>query len=572
MKNALTRYLWILFPALAFGLVYTLSGTNVYIDGDDATSVAYHVMGRNRAMQPAYSPYHGMMDVVLSVLPPRESLVRVIAFSITRWANVVMFVLILLLIFDWLRDYTREEISPGFSLVLPAGVLLSMPEFFYLGLVYAPTLVAMCFILTSHLILRYACRQPDLSVWRQFVLNSFSAILFGLGGAFRWNVAAYILVIIADIFVQPTHKTKVEQAKFALLWAGFALFTLLAAILLSGYGPDDFLAAFGTVLHVVNQVGVLSAGSQASLSEIILRAGLNLTPLFTPAASLLILTGMVRLTQKRSLIGLVILASVLSGLLWLRSGVPKFIITALPALILLFTIGFKAIMEYAQNNPSKKNLVYMLLLVGLLTPWMAGLRVARENTSWGPGFEIRRFDYPETDESSMAVTLGPGMAFPTPEGVRPLYGHAYILLGGWKTFAENLAQERQELIDTALRLNLPIVVTSWSPDYYLNNLYNMGFHTSDNYLQTDESGLFVERQYTNEQGENLTMLYAEMESVEINVLTDHLMQITDHDTVILAGYARTMRDLYLMYPHIIQAIGTNSALIDIKTLRQDTAN
>lgn len=569
MQNASNRYLWILFSALAFGLVYALAATNVYIDGDDASSVAYHVMGRERAMQPAYSPYHGMMDVVLSVLPPQESLVRATAFGITRWANVAMFVLILLLIFDWLRDYTQGEISPGFSLMLSAAVLLSMPEFFYFGLVYAPTLVSMCFILTAHRTLRYTLGQPNLSTRSQLALSVISAVLFGVGGAFRWNVAAYLLVIVADILIQPTHKTKNDKAKIAALWAGLALLALLAAILLSGYGPSDFLAAFNTVVHVINQVGVLSAGSQAPLSEIILRAGLNLTPLFTPVASLLILIGMVKLAKERSLLWIVILAGILGSLLWMRSGVPKFIITAIPSLILLLTMGIQGIIEYTQNNPKNKSVIYALLLVGLLTPWLVGIRMARENTSWGPGFEIRRFDYLETNEPSITATFGPGMAFPTPEGARPLYGHAYILLGGWKTFVENLAQERQEIIETALRLNIPIVVTSWSPDYYLNNLYNMGFHTSDDYLQTDKNGLFIARQYQNEQGENLAVLYSEMEDLDTNVVIEHLTQITNHDRIILVGYARTMRNLYLSYPNIIHAIGTNSALIDIEKFRRD---
>lgn len=568
MKNTPVKHLWIFFVLIAFGLIYTLTGTYIYVDGDDATSVAYHVMGRDPSVQPPYSPYHGMMDIALSFLPSQETLVRVTALGITRFANVVMFILMLLLAFDWLQEHKKDRL-PGFYLFFPAVALLSAPEFFYLGLVYAPTLVAMCFILASHLILRYSYKQTHPNTLNKILLSGLSVILFGLGGAFRWNTSAYALVIAADILTQPTHRTQSNRLISTGLWVGFALPTLFMMISLSGYGLADFIAKFETVLYVMNQAGSLSPGRQASFMETIMRTSLNLTPLFTPVFLLLVLIGFILLIKERNPLLIVVLAGILSCLPWIRSGVPKFIITAIPILVLLLAVGLNGIVEFTKKHHRQKALIYALIIISLITPWMVGIRIARENTSWGPGFEIRRFDYQEPDETTIAITLGPGMAFPTPEGTRPLYGHAYILLGGWKSFVEKQAQERRDLIETALRLNVPMVVTSWSPDYYLNNLYNMGFYTSDNYLKTDKSGLFIERQYRNGQGKELSVLYSEMEGVEISVLTDHLMHIADHDRVILVGYARTMRDLYLAYPNILQAQGTNSALVEIEKIRQD---
>ncbi len=570
IKNTPFRHSWILLTLIAFGLIYALTGTFVYVDGDDASSVAYHVMGRDSSVQPPYSPYHGMMDIVLSLLPSQESLVRVIALGITRYANIVMFILMLLLVFDWLQERKNNN-SPGFFLIFSATALLAAPEFFYLGLVYAPTLVAMCFIIASHLMIRYSQKQANLGTLQKVLLYGLPAIFFGFGASFRWNTSAYVLVIVADMFTQPGPKTQPARLIFAGAWAGLALLASLMMIQVSGYGPADFIARLETVLHVINQAGTLSPDSQVSLTETIMRTSLNLTPLFTPAFVLLALIGLATLAKERNPLLLPILAGILSSLPWFRSGVPKFIITAIPVLTLLLAIGLNEITKYARNHHRQKILIYALLFIGLLAPWLVGIRIARENTSWGPGFETQRFDYQERDGTSIGVTLGPGMAFPSPEGVRPLYGHAYILLGGWQTFVENLAQERQSLIETALRLNVPIVLTSWSPDYYLNNLYNMGFQTSDDYLQTDKTGLFIERRFTNGQGTELSVLYSEMEGVDITILADQLTKSTDHDRVILVGYARTMRDFYLTYPSMIEAIGTNSALIDIQEIR-DEAN
>jgi len=51
-----------------------------YIEGDDATSIAYHALGRIESLQPHYAGYQGMMDKVLILLPANEALLR--TFSI----------------------------------------------------------------------------------------------------------------------------------------------------------------------------------------------------------------------------------------------------------------------------------------------------------------------------------------------------------------------------------------------------------------------------------------------------------------------------------------------------------
>ena len=71
---------------IIFGSVYIASLTFVYVEGDDATSIVYHAMGRDRSVQPAYSAYHGMMDVFLGWLPADEIVLRHLAISLTAAA------------------------------------------------------------------------------------------------------------------------------------------------------------------------------------------------------------------------------------------------------------------------------------------------------------------------------------------------------------------------------------------------------------------------------------------------------------------------------------------------------
>ncbi|MDO8336230.1 MAG: hypothetical protein Q7T74_05640, partial [Candidatus Saccharibacteria bacterium] len=194
---------WIVLLIVIFGLVYIQSMTFVYVEGDDATSIAYHIMGRNKDIQSVYTPYQGMMDKMLGFLPSNEVLLRFTSLFATNLAAILMVMLILMLVFDWSR---RQNITlPKWLITL--SVLLAVPELFFLGLVYSPTLIAMCLLLAAHLILRYASRNANWLKFndkKQIAYIVVSLFLFGFGVSFRWNTAIYAVVIIVDlILLQP---------------------------------------------------------------------------------------------------------------------------------------------------------------------------------------------------------------------------------------------------------------------------------------------------------------------------------------------------------------------------------
>ncbi len=181
MRNkSLADKAWILLVIFLFGVIYQFSGAYVYVEGDDAASIAYHLMGRDKAMQLPYSPYHGMMDKLLGVLPAEEEILRTTAFGITRYANILMVILILTLVFDWLRAFGRN-FSSSWRAFISITVLLAAPELFYLGLVYSPTLVAMCLVLSAHLILRWSYLAAGTSKRTRLISYIGAVILFGLG-------------------------------------------------------------------------------------------------------------------------------------------------------------------------------------------------------------------------------------------------------------------------------------------------------------------------------------------------------------------------------------------------------
>lgn len=559
-----SKSLWVLISMFLFWIVYQFSGTFVYIDGDDATSIAYHVMGRDSTMQEPYSPYHGMMDKMLSLLPAKEELVRTVAFGATRLATVLMYILILLLVFKQLR-YSNVNLPFSWQAIAATALLFAAPELLFFGLVYAPTMIAMCLVLCSHLLLYWLHYQQDVTSRQQIWGYVLSIVIFGFGVSFRWNVAAYGIIIAASILTMQSDQPLKNRLPNALGWLFFAGLSSFFMINLSGYGFRDFLAKFETVLYVLNQAGTLSPESTASTMEVLMRTALTLTPLFTPIFALLIMLGLAKLIKEKSGLLGIIVAGLLSILPWLRSGVPKFIITALPVLILLFMVGLTMIIEFAKDK-NKKNIIYTLICIGLLLPWLVGIQIEREGTAWGPGFQLKSFDYKETEGTDIKPILGPGMAFPTPEGVRPLYGYAYVLFREWKSFNESGTEERKLLVDTALQNSIPLVTTSWSPDYYLNDLYARGYKTSDPYDRIIGDGFFSERRFENLNRQTISILYVEVEGEDVSILIEELALTSPSKEFVLTGYPRTMRDLYEAYPNALQKLGPTSAIIDLKKI------
>lgn len=565
-NNVFRKYAWVFIVIILFGIVYQISGTFVYVDGDDATSIAYHVMGRVKSMQLPYSPYHGMMDRVLSFLPAQEELVRVTAFGVTRLAAILMMILIFALVYDWLN--TSAKHTPAWHVFVVVITLIAAPEFFYFGLVYAPTFIAMSFILSAHLLLRSLNRRVDATPRQRLVIYGFSLILFGFGAAFRWNTAAYGIVIAADLFLSQSRENSPIRARLGLpiKWGVLALVSSFLMIALSGIGVEAFAGAFETILYVFNQAGTLSPDSEATTVESLLRTVLTLTPLFTPAFALVFVVGVIKLIKERSPLMVVILAGILSILPWIGSGVPKFIITSLPLFVLTFVVGLNEVIGFIDKQRNR-SLAYAVLFLALIAPWLIGVRIQREGTAWGPGFELRRFDYVEADGTAIGITFGPGTAFPTPESTRPLFGHAHVLFAEWKRFTLSRADERQKALDTALQLGIPIVTTSWSPDYYLDMLYAMGFQTSDPSDHMDTSSFFLERRYGDAQGKNISVLYHEVDGEDIAEFENYIKQNTTLSKIVLLGYPKTMHAMYSYYPESMEPLGTNSAIVDLGTIR-----
>jgi hypothetical protein len=559
---------WIFIIVFIAGCVYGVTRTDVYVEGDDATSIAYHLLGRNKNLQPAYSPYQGMMDKLLSFLPSREFLLRVVSQDVTRVAAIAMIVLIMSLVFDWAK---RDKYSAKSKILISFAVLLAVPEFFYFGLDYSPTLVAMCLVLSAHLVLRrvyYVIQAPKAKTTRNIICIAASLLLFGFGVAFRWNVIVYEAVIIVDLVankkIEDSKEINPKLVSFAIIWGALAVLGSIIMIEISGYGFVDILSEIKTALIITKQTGTFDLNANMHVEEIVL----TLSPMLSPGFIIFIFIGFLKVIRDRNPFWQVILISVLGILPWLLSGVPKFIIIVIPSLVFCFVEGFICVIDLIR--PKHYNVIlYIIIFLMLIGPWVIGIRVTQEGTAWGPGFELRPFNYSDVPGTKLALSFSSGAAFPTTEGPRPLYGHGYVLLGGgWNKFINAAAVERQRSIDAAISIKAPLVVTSWSPDYYLDDLYAMNYTTTDPFNRNDASGYFKERNFFRQGGDTVTLLYHELQGAEIlNNLQPFMTLNNSTGKIVMVGYSQTLRALYKIYPSAMSVLGPNSAIIDLDVLQ-----
>src|SRR5438874_283175 len=110
--------------------IYCFCLTFQYVEGDDAYSVMYHALGRNPGIQRPYGTYQAMMDVVLRILPPDESIVRHAAIGLHAVFGIIFSMLLIMLIRTFLPLPGKSLLL--FSLLLPFAV----PELIFFGLYY----------------------------------------------------------------------------------------------------------------------------------------------------------------------------------------------------------------------------------------------------------------------------------------------------------------------------------------------------------------------------------------------------------------------------------------------------
>jgi hypothetical protein len=565
LGKRMNRLSWVLVVILAFGTVYAASLTFVYVEGDDASSIAYHALGRDRVLQPPYSAYQGGTDLILRLLPAREPILRVAAMTISSLAAICVSLLMLALAFDWMKG--AADTHKGLAALV---VLLACPELFYLGLVYTPTMIAMSFMLAAHLLLRSTVREwerPETIRHGNWLKMTISAVLVGFGGACRWNVLLYGAVIFADLIItsglgQPNDKHAVwNRLRFGMLWGVLAVLVWGVVIAAGGYG-------FGAISKTTNTVVQIAGVERHYIS--IIGAG---QALFTPAFLVLGLWGWFGLPRQLKWLAALSFLAIIGVVFRLGWTDPKQFLMFVPPLMLCLISGFYDILRGDRPVRLKRALQAGVVLLVLL-PWVFGLRATYGNTAWGPGFELRPYDRTSGSGTGFAVTIGAGAALPTAEGLRPLSGHAAVLFGGgWRRFVLRLEEERQQAIQTAVEGRMPFLVVQGDTGFAVAELAGMGFQTRDAKAGAGDD-LGRVRHFSNDNGRHVILWQLRLARPELFQDMTKLREVIavgGAERVVVQGYPSGLRELYEAAPEAMQELGPTSAIVNLRQLIESNA-
>lgn len=541
-----------------FALIYARSLTFVYIEGDDATSVAYHALGRHAELQPRYSAYQCMMDAVLGVLPPREPVVRVAAMTITALAAPALVLLMAALAFEWAGGLIAIPWAVG-ALFIP----LAAPELIYLGLVYTPAVVAMAAAVGAHVMVRVALRRREIW-WRDPWLWGAAALL-GAGAACRWDVAAYGAVVAADIWLGPGLARR-EVAGWgrmrfltAALWGAGAAAAWVAAIALSGYGPSYIWRTIRASGPVEAFPGWLVTGA-------------NMQSFATPAMVLLTAVGLAVLLRRRDRLAIPALLGMLLTARYVRFGIPKWFLVATPGIVACALVGLSTVWQQWRRGWRAMGM-RAAVAAAVLLPWAFGVQTVFGDSAYGPGFEVRPFDRPTAGRVTMRAAFAGGALVPTSEGPRPIGGHAWVLLGGgWREMTLKAAADRTNAVRAALAGGWPLLEDQ-GQGYMTATLVGMGFTTRDDWRRSLGGGFLGERRFYAADRTEVRMLWLrDRDSLFGAAGLSRLRQLAGADAVVIYGYTSTLRRCYKLAADSLTPLGATAARLNLDELQAAAGN
>lgn len=415
------RAFWLAFvlAGVCFGLVYSQAFAFVPVEGDETITFAYHALGRNEQIQPPYAPYQILMDRLLARLPADLDLLIQVSMIASAIGGFLMFVWMFLLVSEWAKAM-GVSIPAWMALVWLAAI----PEFFYLGLVYSPTVIGMAFLLAAHWIVRRGVQRFDAdanrpaSYARLGLAALCAALCAALGAALRWDLIVYLGVILVDVVLMNGEGYRRFHAPrgrllAAALWGAVAALAWLGLIYSLG-GLHLFFLRKDTVDLATQPFAVP-----------LLEFGAMMNAFLSPAVVWFGLVGGWELARRRRPLAAVVVVGLALILPWAARGTAKYWLPAWPGIALCVGLGFLKVWSLRPGGWAWRGLA----VGALLLPWLVGVRAVHGDTCWGPGFECQPYNRAASG-SRVSIAFGAGSAVPTAEGPRSIYGHAWALLGG----------------------------------------------------------------------------------------------------------------------------------------------
>jgi hypothetical protein len=462
-----------------FTLLFFFTLNFNYVEGDDATTVLYHLCERNKDVQQPYAAYNSGIDFIIQVsgLETEES-IRVFAVFISFLSG--LFILFGCRTFLEAFFKSSNKIQPRsrsfFYILLPFIV----PDILFHSLFINSANISFAFLLFS---LTYFIRflKSDKNYW--LVL---SMVLFAIAIPFRWTMLVSLSVYAGLLlYFSPIAYSKTTFLLYLKVFiaALLGLTLVIALFFLTGYNLRGVYEA------IASTVGILA---QADFSALSILA--TASAFLTPSLLFLLLLCLFKMreihkSEAKFNYGIAVFLVLAVSPFFLLGFFPsyKFLITLFPALLVLMLLGFDYLMQ--------QKILFSLLVMSLVFVWFFGIQIDAGGTFCGPGFELNtgKAQQPEKNRNEKqnidqrvkinGISLKPDSGFYMPmlEGPRPLYGYFYVFFNGWFNQIEALKNERQKVVGLVMGNKDIDLIQDRRTSYISCDLYKNGYKTTTNF-------------------------------------------------------------------------------------------
>ncbi|OGS69031.1 MAG: hypothetical protein A3F91_00250 [Flavobacteria bacterium RIFCSPLOWO2_12_FULL_35_11] len=547
-----TKYV-ILFYFLLFTFLYFFTLNFNYVEGDDASTILYHLCGRNTEIQSPYASYNSGLDFLIK-MSNFQGEVALRTFAVTVSFISGFLVLSLLAIFlDTVFEGT-EILSNKDRVYLYLLLPFIVPDIIFHSLIINSTYISFVFLLGSLIIFIKFLKTNQ--IW--FLV--LSTLLFAIAVPFRWTMlTALPLYMGLALYYNPIQEySKNTWCLFLKIIAANLAGVILAIVFIDVTGYN-LLDIYNTI---VSTTGYLE-NSERSILSILATASAFLTPSLLFLVFLAIFK-IIELNKKRpkfSLsLGSLLLLSISPFLIVGFFPSFKFLITIFPMILIIISLGF----DYLVRSKSLL-IIFFVLLAG---PWIIGIQLDVKGTFSGPGFELNTQKSINSNKSQdnnpdkrikidkINFKFDSGFYLPMLEGPRPLYGYFYVLFtNGWKNQINLFTQERKKIFEFLVKNKNAVYIQDRKTAYFQCDLYRNGLATQMNFIESENDS------YRNFKNQNISINVHVIpkNNAKMEWITNYLKE-TKSTVIYRSSYSSEILKLYENKENKIEVLGPFTAI------------
>lgn len=411
MKN-----FYIYFTLLIYFLIYFLTLTFNYIEGDDMSSILFHLMGRNPEIASRYASYQFFFDHILSIFPPNEDLLLKVSFSLCLISG--FFITI------YLTKLIALIINSDKLNLINIIIILLIPEIIFQSIIYNPSILSASILIIYHYYNRKNLMiQKKLSITYLFL----NIVVYALAISIRLDLIYLVVFCLIDLFlVYVKFDFSISSIlKKSWYYASSFLFSILLYYLIF-YFTTEF--DYNEILsRIAESKGYSKIGYN---TKSLLIAIIAQQSIFNPLNILFLIIGLVLILKKKKynlLILFLISIYFIPKTSLLVFPAPKAYIFSWLFLFIPIVYGF---VEYYKFLITKIALIFTIVFI-----WFFSILINGNNV-YGPNFTRNQsFELQEENNSKLIPKLGllnSGFLVPTQEGPRSFYGYFFTLFRDWK--------------------------------------------------------------------------------------------------------------------------------------------